>query len=270
MDSGDVLGIGLGRLALAICLLLAAMLLAPAGLTWLGVSAILGAIEGVAGAPVQSSASATPASVRQLANGQVQTGTASPTSAADSLVQTLASGAQGLIAGWADRGPLDQYARSSYRSDAVWLSWRDVDCSAAALDWLLGAYGQPLASLDDSIALIGPGSGISSRLGLLDARGTSLAHALAALGLQPREPRKASGRLRPLDSIGELKAWLDRGPLLMDGARWFGEGHWFVGIGYDAGGIYIRDSSGWDTRYLSWSRLYGEVGFSGWVVGVAA
>ena len=41
----------------------------------------------------------------------------------------------------------------------------------------------------------------------------------------------------------------------MDGARWFGEGHWFVGIGYDAGGIYIRDSSGWDNRYLSWSRL---------------
>ncbi len=29
----------------------------------------------------------------------------------------------------------------------------------------------------------------------------------------------------------------------MDGARWFGVGHWFVGIGYDAGGIYIRDSS---------------------------
>jgi hypothetical protein len=35
-------------------------------------------------------------------------------------------------------------------------------------------------------------------------------------------------------------------------------------------GIHIRDSSGWGTRYLSWSRLYGEVGFSGWVVGVAA
>jgi len=46
-------------------------------------------------------------------------------------------------------------------------------------------------------------------------------------------------------------------------------GHWFVGLGYDAGGIHIRDSSGWDTRYLSWSRLYAQVGFSGWVVGVA-
>ena len=52
----------------------------------------------------------------------------------------------------------------------------------------------------------------------------------------------------------------------MDGARWFGEGHGFVGIGYDAGGISIRDFNG----YVSWSWLYGEVGFSGWVVGVAA
>jgi hypothetical protein len=42
-----------------------------------------------------------------------------------------------------------------------------------------------------------------------------------------------------------------------------------VATGYDPNGIYIRDSSGWDSRYLPWSRLYGEVGFSGWVVGVA-
>ena len=54
----------------------------------------------------------------------------------------------------------------------------------------------------------------------------------------------------------------------MDGAKWFGKGHWFVAVGYDQNGIYTRDSSGWDTRYLPWSRLYGEVGFSGWVVGV--
>jgi len=71
-------------------------------------------------------------------------------------------------------------------------------------------------------------------------------------------------------SIAELQAWLDRGPLLMDGGRWFGQGHWFVGVGYDSGGVYIRDSSGWDNRYLSWARPYGEVGFNGWVVGVAA
>ena len=96
----------------------------------------------------------------------------------------------------------------------------------------------------------------------------ALARALAVRGLEPREPGVSNGQLRPLGSIAELEAWLNQGPLLMDGARWFGEGHWFVGIGYDAGGIYIRDSSGWDTRYLSWARLYGEVGFSGWVVGV--
>ena len=42
------------------------------------------------------------------------------------------------------------------------------------------------------------------------------------------------------------------------------------GIGSDGVGIFIRDSSDWDTRYMSWSRLYGEVGFSGWVVGVIA
>ena len=64
-------------------------------------------------------------------------------------------------------------------------------------------------------------------------------------------------------SIGELEASLDRGPRALDGARWFGEGHWFVATGYDQNGIYIRDSSGWGTRYLTWSRLYGEVGFSG-------
>jgi hypothetical protein len=45
--------------------------------------------------------------------------------------------------------------------------------------------------------------------------------------------------------------------------------HWFVAIGYAAGGIYIRDSSGWDNPYLTWPRLYGEVGFSGRVVCVA-
>ena len=67
----------------------------------------------------------------------------------------------------------------------------------------------------------------------------------------------------------ELKTRLDQGPLLMDGARWFGKGHWFVAVGYDGNGIYTRDSSGWDTRYLDWSQLYGEVGFSGWVVDVS-
>jgi hypothetical protein len=34
-------------------------------------------------------------------------------------------------------------------------------------------------------------------------------------------------------------------------AHSLGERHWFVGIGYEAGGIHIRDSSRSDTRYLS-------------------
>jgi hypothetical protein len=171
----------------------------------------------------------------------------------------------GLIDGWADRPPLNQYDRRYYRSDQTWSAWRNADCSAAALDWLLGAYGQQLPALDDAVVLIGPGTGISPSLGLLDARGPALAQALAARGLKPRTPGK-----EPLGSISELKAWLDRGPLLLDGASWFVKGHWFVAIGYDQNGVYTRDSSGWDTRFLTWSRLYGEVGFSGWVVGVAA
>jgi hypothetical protein len=170
----------------------------------------------------------------------------------------------GLIDGWADRPVINQYDRRNYRSDQTWLTWRAADCSAAALDWFLGAYARPLGSLDDAIGLIGPTTGISTTLGLLDARGTALSQALSREGLKPRSPGA-----RPLGSTSELEAWLDQGPLMMDGARWFGVGHWFVAIGYDKNGIYIRDSSGWDTRYLTWARLYGEVGFSGWVVGVA-
>jgi hypothetical protein len=112
----------------------------------------------------------------------------------------------GLVSGWADRRPINQYARSSYRSDQTWVVWRNADCSAAALDWLLRAYGRQVGSLDDAIALIGPGTGISPSLGLLDARGPALARAIAARGLQPRTPGQ-----RPLASIADLKAWLDRG-----------------------------------------------------------
>jgi hypothetical protein len=178
--------------------------------------------------------------------------------------------AAGLVPGWAHLPALDQYDPGNYRSQASWLTWQKAACSAAALAWLLRAYGQPGVTIDDAIALIGPNTGISTSVGLLDARGPALAQALAARGLEPREPRTASGQLRPLGSIAELEAWLNQGPLLMDGASWFGVGHWFVATGYDANGIFIRDSSGFNTTYLSWSRLYGEVGFSGWVVGVAS
>jgi hypothetical protein len=109
-----------------------------------------------------------------------------------------------------------------------------------------GQYCRP-TTLESAIGLIGPGTGISSRLGLLDERGPALAHALGPSGLRVRTPGT-----RPLGSIAELHRRApdaaQSGPLLMDGAGWFGEGHWFVAIGYDRNGIYIRDSSGWDTR----------------------
>jgi len=264
-NSGDLLGGGLGRLALAVCILAAVALLVPIGLASVGFGAIL-ALAGGRGAP---SANAPGIIGQPRLDRTMPTTGLGPLPASVAPIQPVGVAARGLMSGWSGRGPLNQYARSNYRSDQSWLTWRNADCSAAALDWLLGAYGQQLGSLDDAIALVGPGTGISSQLGLLDARGSGLARALMARGLDPREPRTSNGQLRPLGSIAELEAWLDQGPLLMDGARWFGEGHWFVGIGYDAGGVYIRDSSGWGTRYLSWSRLYGEVGFSGWVVGVA-
>jgi hypothetical protein len=256
VNSGDVLGGDLGHWAVAVCVVVAVVLLVPIGLASVGFGAILAVIGGPGTPSVTGNA------------GQVPINGTMPTTSLQSLpmvgtIQSVLPSARGLLAGWADRGPLNQYARTNYRSDQSWATWRNADCSAAALDWLLAAYGQTLGSLDDAIALVGPGTGISPSLGLLDARGPALARALAARGLQPRTPSQ-----RPLGSIAELKAWLNQGPLLMDGANWFGEGHWFVGTGYDAGGIYIRDSSGWDNRYLSWSRLYGEVGFSGWVVGV--
>jgi len=175
----------------------------------------------------------------------------------------------GLISGWWQMRALDQFDRRYYASDRAWRTWRSSACSAAALTWLLRAYGVQVQSIDAAIELIGPYTGISPSLGLLDARGPALAEAVARRGLRARVPRDRGGRPAALSSVAELQAWLDRGPLLMDGARWFGEGHWFVGMSYDRDGIYTRDSSGYNTQYLTWARLYGEVGFSGWVVGVA-
>ena len=172
----------------------------------------------------------------------------------------LGGGSSGLVAGWANRPALNQYACANYRSIDRCQVWAPFDCSAAALDWLLGAYGVRLGRIDRAIALIGPNTGISTTLGLLDASGAPLAQAIAGTGLASRHGQ--------VHSIAELERWLDQGPLALDGAAWFGVGHWFVATGYDQNGIFIRDSSGWDTRYLPWSRLYGQVGFDGWVVGV--
>ena len=80
--------------------------------------------------------------------------------------------------------------------------------------------GGPPTQAALAIALIGPNTGISPSIGLLDATGRRLARAISTSGLSPRNGQ--------VHSIGDLEAALDRGPLLLDGARWFGEGHWFV------------------------------------------
>jgi hypothetical protein len=182
------------------------------------------------------------------------------TYAGPSDVGSSSGASRGLVAGWADRPALNQYACANYRSVASCQLWAPAACSAASLDWLLEAYGVGLGGIDDAIALIGPGTGISTVVGLQDSSGTRLAAALGAEGLTPRRAQ--------LRSTQELGAWVAHGPLLLDGHRWFGVGHWFVAIASDAGGVFIRDSSVWDTRYLGWARLYGEVGWSGWAVGV--
>jgi hypothetical protein len=246
---------GLGRWALLACLTLAAAALIPAGLATAGGGLLTAAV--LTRGPTEPRARSDSAPRAEAVGGFA----GAPSARLTAPSPAAGTSPLGLIAGWQELPALNQYARGSYASGDTWLAWRDADCSAAALAWLLAAYGQPLASLDVAIALVG--NGISTRLGLLDARGPALARALATRGLTPRTPGG-----RPLGSPAELRTWLDRGPLLMDGGHWFGEGHWFVGLGYDAGGVFIRDSSGWDTRYLSWARLYGEVGFSGWVVGV--
>jgi hypothetical protein len=155
---------------------------------------------------------------------------------------------------------LNQFDRANYSSAAAYATWHTAACSAAALTWLADAYGHPLRAIDQAIALYP--SGISPTLGLLDHTGSALAGALQELGLTPR-------RLQ-VTSDAQLRQQIAAGPLLLDGQGWFGEGHWFVAYGSDAGGISIRDSSGHDVQYLGWAQLHGEVGFSGWVVGVAS
>jgi hypothetical protein len=137
----------------------------------------------------------------------------------------LGASGGGLVAGWSNAPALNQYDQANYSSAAVWQQWQAAACSAAALDWLLGAYGVRLGTIDQAIALISPNTGISPSLGLLDATGRPLARAIAASGLSPRNGN--------VHSIDELEAWLNRGPVVLDGAKWFGEGHWFVATGYD-------------------------------------
>ena len=168
------------------------------------------------------------------------------------------------MTGWANRDPLNQYARPELpdRPELADLA----GCRLLGSGARLAARGVRTAARQHRRRnRVDRGREPESRQGSdCSTRAELPSPARSRAGVcTPRTPGQ-----HPLGSTASSKAWLDQGPLLLDGARWFGEGHWFVAVGYDQNGIYTRDSSGWDTRYLSWSRLYGEVGFSGWVVGV--
>jgi hypothetical protein len=117
---------------------------------------------------------------------------------ADSFGGLGASGG-GLVAGWSSAPALNQYDPANYTSAAARRPWQTAACSGAALDWLLGAYGARLGSIDRAIALIGPNTGISPTLGLLHATGRPLANAIAVSGLPPARragQKTPGGRLR--------------------------------------------------------------------------
>src|SRR4051812_47573299 len=119
---GDALSLQFGRLVAAAFLLLAAVVLVPAGLTWVGVAAILGGIHGSALAPGAHTTSTTATPLGQQGSSRVQTDAISaPGPAVDVGASTRTVWMRGLIAGWADRAPLNQYARSSYQTDTGWL-----------------------------------------------------------------------------------------------------------------------------------------------------
>jgi hypothetical protein len=159
---------------------------------------------------------------------------------------------------WVDGAAWNQYDPRSWRSPPVYATWHTAACSAAALAWMLRAYGQPVSFLDDTVAMLG--TSISPDVGLLDHRGPALAATLSARGL--------SAWNRHLGSTQELVDQLKAGPVMLDGQKWFDVGHWFVATSSDKSGITIRESSGHNVTHLTWDQLYGPVGWSGWAVGV--
>lgn len=255
-----LVGEDVGRWALRFAVVVAVALGLPLVLVLVVFAALLGLLGAQPGAGSR---------VRVAATGELSSTVAAVGMPHERVVGFVSAAHPGLVPNWAYAPALNQFDRRNYWTDASWIMWDSAACSAASLAWLLRAYGVDVPAIDAAIALIGPYTGISPQLGLLDATGGPLARAIMGRGLTPRVPRNQLGVPRALRSVAELKDWLDEGPLLMDGRLWFGEGHWFVAIGYDGGGVFIRDSSGYDNRYLTWSRLYGEVGFDGWIVGVA-
>ncbi len=181
VGSGDVLGGGPGQWVLGLCILGVLVVFAPIGLAALGFGAIVGLVGGSTGGTPQGNS---------LPNSPDPVTVIGGSKAGAVPLQPVMASANGLVVGWASRDALNQYARQNYQTDQSWQTWRAADCSAAALAWLLRAYGQPLDSIDAAIGLIGPGTGISTKLGLLDARGDCVSP-------RARKPWSASTLARP-------------------------------------------------------------------------
>lgn len=177
----------------------------------------------------------------------------------DHVKALVASWAGASAKVWQDLPAFNQFDPRNWSNQTNFNIWSAAACSPAALDWLLSAYGTPPGSIDAALTLIGPNTNISPNVGLLDHTGKALAAALAKVGYSSWR-----AQLNQQQLLERLK----QGPAMLDGQRWFGVGHWFVATGADAGGITIRESSGNNVQYLTWARLFGEVGWSGWAVGI--
>lgn len=173
----------------------------------------------------------------------------------------VASWVTAASAGWHDHPAVNQYLSTSWENQTNWKTWAAAACSAAALQWMLVAYGHPI-SLDGAVGLIGPYAGINPSVGLMDHTGAPLSLAVGRAGMTAWRQR--------LTSSAQLRQRLLQGPAMLDGQLWFGVGHWFVAVGSDEAGVQIRESSGNNVQYLTWARLYGEVGWSGWAVGISS
>ena len=115
----------------------------------------------------------------------------------------LGASGGGLVGGWSNAPALNQYDERNYVSAAMWQQWDAAACSAAALDWLLRAYGVRLGGIDQAIALIGPNTGISP--------------AWAAGRYRPTLARATGQWAQPAQRAGtfdrRIRGWLDPGPL---------------------------------------------------------
>ena len=122
-NSGDLLGGGIGRWALAVCVVAMVALLVPIGLASVGFGALLTMAGSGVGAP-SGNASGLSGHAPSAIGHSAPTTRLQAAPFALASIQSVVATSHGLYAGWADRSPLNQYARTNYHSDASWLAWR--------------------------------------------------------------------------------------------------------------------------------------------------